>query len=108
MRYFDVQNVEALLNGERPVVVEVGPYTYTEYFYKFDISWDDHGDTVTYNTQRYYVFNPEQSGAGLKDTDVLTLIYPTVLGFEFLLGKVEKAYPGINAILDQFILVRTF
>ncbi len=105
LRYFDVQNPEGIVKGERPVVVEVGPYTYSEYFYKFDISWSDGGDTVTYNTQRYYVYNPQQSGAGLSDSDLNTLVYPTALGFEFLLGKVEQAVPGINAVLDKFILV---
>ncbi len=37
--FFDLQNPQEVLQGEQPVVVEVGPYAYREYYYKFDISW---------------------------------------------------------------------
>jgi len=101
-----VQNPQELVKGAKPVVVEVGPYTYNEYYYKFDITWSDHGDTVSYNTYRYYVFNPEATGAGLSEEDLITLPYPTVIGFQYLLNKFEAMYPGVNALLDTFVYVR--
>jgi len=103
VRFFDIQNPTEAVNGAKPVVVEVGPYTYNEYFYKFDITWDDHGNTVTSNTYRYYIYNAAASGAGLSEQDLITLPYPTVIGFEYLLNKFESLYPGINQALDTYV-----
>lgn len=99
---FDLQNAADVLNGAKPVVVETGPYVYDEYFRKFDIVWSDGGDTVTYNTQRYYVYNQQETGAGLTEFDNITLPYPTVLGFEYLLDQLP---PGVDEMLDQIIEV---
>jgi hypothetical protein len=101
--FFDLQNPEDVLKGEQPVVVEMGPYAYREYYYKFDISWSDGGDTVTYNNYRHYIFAPDLTGAGLTENDQLTLPYPTVLGFEYLLGKIP---PEVNDMFDYAIEVR--
>lgn len=97
---FDLQNPTDVLAGETPVVVETGPYVYDEYFQKFDISWSDGGDTVTYNTRRWYIFNQAASGPGLTDKDMLTLPYPSAIGFEYLLDGLD---PSINAALDEHV-----
>mmetsp|Transcript_28012 Transcript_28012/g.47086 ORF Transcript_28012/g.47086 Transcript_28012/m.47086 type:complete len:810 (-) Transcript_28012:345-2774(-) len=86
--FFDIQNPEDALNGAKPKLMQRGPYSYREYYVKFDIEWSDGGDTVTYNTQKYYLWNAERSGAGLTQEDELMLPYPTVIGFEYLLGQV--------------------
>ncbi len=91
--YFDIQNGPEILQGAQPVVVEVGPYSFNEYYVKFDIEWSDGGDTVTYNTQKYYVFNQEKSGPGLTQDDSLTLPYATAVGFQFLLGTLPPELP---------------
>jgi hypothetical protein len=44
--YFDIQNAADILNGAKPIVTEIGPFCYNEYYYKFDIHWSDEGDTV--------------------------------------------------------------
>ena len=49
--FFEVQNLNDVLNGARPKLVQKGPYAYDEYYVKFDITWTDGGDTVTYGTQ---------------------------------------------------------
>lgn len=77
-----------ILSGAKPVVVEKGPYAYNEYFYKFDIEWSDDGDLVTFNNQRYFVFDAARTGKGLNEDDVLTLPYATVMGFQYLLSKI--------------------
>lgn len=59
---FDLQNHDAALSGSKPVVVERGPYAFKKYWNKFDISWSDGGDTVTYTNQVFFQFNPERSG----------------------------------------------
>ncbi len=37
LRYFDLTNPDDVLNGAKPIVTEVGPYAYREFFRKFDI-----------------------------------------------------------------------
>jgi hypothetical protein len=66
----------------------VGPYAYDEYFEKFDIVWTDDGDTVTYQTYRYYLFNQERSGPGLTPRDKIRMPYPTVSGFQYIIQEV--------------------
>jgi hypothetical protein len=44
--FFDTQNPEEVLMGAKPAVIQKGPYAFTEYYNKFDISWTDDGDTV--------------------------------------------------------------
>lgn len=69
-------------------MIEKGPYAYDEYYNKFDIEWSDGGDVVTYNTQRFYVFNAERTAPGLSENDNLTLPYATVIGFQYLLSTI--------------------
>lgn len=87
--YFQVQNMAETLQGQRPKLMQVGPYAYDEYYVKFDIAWSDGGDTVTYNTQKYYLFNQAETGPGLSPNDQLTLPYATVIGFNYLLSTVD-------------------
>ena len=100
--YFDIQNPAEVLQGAKPVVTEVGPYAFREYFNKFDISWSDAGDTVTYNTQRYYVFDPERTDPGLSLQDKITLPYPTVIGFQYLINQIPE---GATILLNTLINV---
>lgn len=90
------------LAGEKPIVVEKGPYVYDEYFIKFDIEWSDGGDTVTYNNQRYYIFNREETAGGLSPDDTFLLPYPAVIGFEMFLNEIP---PEANEMLDDVMLV---
>ncbi len=81
-------------------MVEVGPYSFDEYYVKFDIEWTDGGDTVSYNTQKYYIFNQERTGPGLTEMDEIMLPYATVIGFQFLLGKMPDTFaPKVDAAL---------
>ena len=101
--YFQVQNMAETLQGARPKLMQVGPYAYDEYYVKFDISWSDGGDTVTYNTQKYYLFNQDETGPGLSQEDQLTLPYATVIGFNYLLSTVDATD---QMLIDAGIHVR--
>ncbi len=104
MYVFDYTNVADVLNGSKPVLVQKGPYQFMEYFRKFDISWTDDGDTVTYNTQKFYVYNPAASGAGLSLDDRMTIPYVTILGFEWLLRAVPpEANDYFDVILHEYV-----
>lgn len=97
MHFFDCQNVEEAQTGSKPVLVEVGPYAYDEYFVKFDIKWTDGGDTVSFYTYRYYIFNQERTGPGLKETDTIRMPYPSVAGFQYILNKIPVSYQELVA-----------
>jgi hypothetical protein len=93
--YFAIQNPEEMLSGEKPIVTEIGPYAYKEYYNKFDIHWSDDGNKVSYNTQKYYLFDSDRTGAGLTEADELLLPYPSVIGFEYLLNMIPDAYQAM-------------
>jgi len=103
--YFEVQNRAEALQGQRPKLMQVGPYAYDEYYLKFDIVFSDGGDTVSYNTQKYYLFNQEETGPGLTQSDQITLPYAVVVGFEFLLQQVPTtAQELLQAALEVRVL----
>jgi hypothetical protein len=85
---FDVDNPVEALRGEKPVLVQRGPYGFMNYFNKFDIHWSDGGDTVQYRLQSFYVFSAERTGPGLAPDDNVTLGYASALGFEYLLQEI--------------------
>lgn len=95
-----MQNEAEVLKGEKPRLLQRGPYAYDEYYVKFDIEWSDNGNVITYGLQRYYLFNDQRSGPGLKETDTVLLPYPTVLGFQFLLSTISDYQ---NYIVDVAI-----
>lgn len=106
---FDLQNEHLALNGSRPVVVERGPYAFLEYYRKFDITWHDDGDSVTYSAQKFYVFNPQRTGAGLFLDDKITMTYPTALGFQYLLQEIpEETDAALDAALEEKIDSKLF
>ena len=97
--FFDIQNkADVTFNASTPTVTEVGPYAYDENFQKFDISWEDDGNIVTYQTWKYYTFNQENTNAGLGEDDEITLPYLPAVGFEYLFQQVP---PELTAALAQ-------
>ena len=101
---FDLQNEHLALNGSRPIVTERGPYAFLEYYNKFDISWTDDGDTVTFSSQKFFVFNPSRTGAGLSLDDEIKIAYPTAIGFQFLFAEIpEELDIALDAYLEDAI-----
>ena len=78
---FHVVNPDDIINGAKPMVLEKGPYCFDEFYTKFDISWSDDGDTVTYNNYKRYVFNEGRTPQYLHLSDQITTIYSPVVAF---------------------------
>ena len=85
---FHVANPVESLNGSKPILVEMGPYAFQQYYNKFDIKWTHGGDRVQYRLQTFYIFNPDRTGPGLSIDDQLTIPYVSALGFEYLLQQI--------------------
>ena len=79
-------------NAAKPVVTEVGPYTFIEYYNKFGIKWYDDGNLVEFTTQTYYIFDESLSNPGLTLNDKITLPYLPAIGFEYLLSSIPMEY----------------
>ena len=103
--FFDTQNADEVLQGARPVVLQRGPYSFREYYDKFNISFSDHGDTVTYSQQKYYIYDEENSAADVSLDDELVLPYPTALGFEFLFSGLNESMTFHSEQLDKDVTI---
>ena len=58
---FDVVNPLGALQGERPYLVQKGPYSYREHRPKKNISWNKKAASVTYNEKMSFIFDAETS-----------------------------------------------
>uniref|UniRef100_A0A0B7ADR5 Lysosome membrane protein 2 n=1 Tax=Arion vulgaris TaxID=1028688 RepID=A0A0B7ADR5_9EUPU len=66
---FDVVNSAEVLQGDKPVLIQKGPYTYREVRHKFDISYNKSG-TLSYREEISYFFQPDMSVGSENDTFV--------------------------------------
>jgi len=58
---YNVTNPDDFLtNGDKPILDELGPYVYIETWEKVNLSFNDNG-TVTFQQQKIFRFDPEQS-----------------------------------------------
>jgi len=69
---FDIQNVGEMYEGKKPRVVQRGPYTYHELRENIPLAWEDNGNLLTYNENKTYIFDPEQSCPNCTEDDVIT------------------------------------
>nr|XP_019937947.1 PREDICTED: lysosome membrane protein 2-like isoform X1 [Paralichthys olivaceus] len=59
--FFNVTNADEFLNGAKPEVKQVGPYTYREYRYKDNVSMVENGTMVSAYNTKSFVFLQERS-----------------------------------------------
>ncbi len=78
---FHVVNPEDILNGAKPMVLEKGPYCFDEFYTKFDISFSEDGDVVTYNNYKRYIFNQDRTPQYLRLSDQITTLYSPIIAF---------------------------
>jgi len=70
MMIFTYTNPDGIVKGEKPIVKEMGPYSYREIRENTILSMD--ADNITYLQNYSYVFDPEHSCAGCLETDNVT------------------------------------
>ncbi|KAB0797701.1 hypothetical protein PPYR_06714 [Photinus pyralis] len=71
--FFNVTNADDVQQGAAPVLKEVGPYVYDEYWERVDITIDDGTDTIKYMLKRSFFFNQKESGCRMED-DPITMV----------------------------------
>ena len=70
--FFNTTNPSAFLRGDKPVLVEVGPYVYEEKWSKVGVEWNGDESKVKYKLKKIFVFRQDLSGE-LTEDDRLTL-----------------------------------
>ncbi|XP_041815777.1 lysosome membrane protein 2c [Chelmon rostratus] len=59
--FFNLTNPLEVLEGDRPAVVEIGPYTYREYRPMEQVNFQDNGTKVAAVNTKTYIFQPNMS-----------------------------------------------
>lgn len=70
--FFNLTNPLEVLEGERPAVVEIGPYTYREYRPMEDITFLDNGTRVSAVNTKTYIFERHMSKG--PETDLIRTV----------------------------------
>uniref|UniRef100_A0A3Q4AF40 Scavenger receptor class B, member 2a n=1 Tax=Mola mola TaxID=94237 RepID=A0A3Q4AF40_MOLML len=74
--FFNVTNAAQVLEGAKPEVVQIGPYTYREYRYKENVSMVENGtEVVAYNTKSF-VFLREKSVGDPREDAITNINIP--------------------------------
>lgn len=98
---FNVTNPDAIrFHGAKPILKEVGPYTYREVREKFDLVWGHDDGSVSYQQNFTFFFDEEMSN-GLKETDYITTINAVMVT---VAAKIEKLGPAIQAMVELAFL----
>ncbi|KAK7079347.1 hypothetical protein SK128_013894 [Halocaridina rubra] len=72
--FFNVTNSHDVVHdGAKPILQQVGPYTYAEKQLKHEVTFDNSEGTVTYVQNKSFYFRPEMSG-GRTEQDMITTI----------------------------------
>ncbi|XP_037870752.1 sensory neuron membrane protein 2 isoform X1 [Bombyx mori] len=98
---FNVTNRDAINQGEKPNLKEIGPYVYKQYREKIILGYGDN-DTIKYNLKKTFVFDPVASG-DLREDDELTVINFSYMAAIISVQEMMPAAVGmINRALEQF------
>uniref|UniRef100_A0A8C4HL59 Lysosome membrane protein 2 n=1 Tax=Dicentrarchus labrax TaxID=13489 RepID=A0A8C4HL59_DICLA len=79
--FFNVTNPLEVLDGDRPAVVEIGPYTYREYRPMEQVDFQDNGTKVTAVNTKTYIFQRNMSRGPESDL-IRTVNIPAVTVME--------------------------
>ncbi|XP_046438265.1 protein croquemort-like [Daphnia pulex] len=89
MYLYNVTNAEDVINFKaKPILQQVGPYTYTEVHECVNIEMHDHSYTIKFQQKRWWQFVEERSNGSMKDqitTVNVPLLERLAIGHLFLL-----------------------
>jgi len=107
--FFNTTNPEGFLKGEKPFLVEMGPYTWEETWEKVGVSWGEDGTTVKYSIKKTFRFRRDLSIGG--EDDLITLpnvpLFASMNQIRFAGKLVQQALGSMLGILKQEIFNST-
>ncbi|XP_039606711.1 lysosome membrane protein 2a [Polypterus senegalus] len=80
--FFNVTNSEDILQGKKPSVTQVGPYTYREYRPRVNVTFLENGTKVAALSPKTFVFQPDMSAGDPEIDQVTTVNIPAVTVME--------------------------
>ncbi|XP_060746357.1 lysosome membrane protein 2c [Tachysurus vachellii] len=75
--FFNLTNPKEVLSGDKPAVIELGPYTYREYRPMEGVNFMDNGTKVAAINPKTYIFEPNMS-RGSEDDIIRTVNIPAM------------------------------
>ncbi|XP_061732577.1 lysosome membrane protein 2 isoform X2 [Nerophis ophidion] len=108
--FFNMTNVDAFLAGAKPVVKQVGPYTYREYRYKDNVTMVDDGKMVSAYNTKSFVFLREKSVGDPAFDNITTVNIPAWAVMNKVKGSFFRASMvniWMNTIKSGFFTTRT-
>ncbi|XP_061887216.1 lysosome membrane protein 2-like isoform X2 [Entelurus aequoreus] len=108
--FFNMTNVDAFLAGAKPVVKQVGPYTYREYRYKDNVTMVDDGKMVSAYNTKSFVFLREKSVGDPALDNITTVNIPAWAVMNKVKGSFFKASMvnvWMNTLKSGFFTTRT-
>eukprot|EP00736_Rhodelphis_marinus_P002156 Rmarinus@m.25929 len=113
MRFYlwNITNTEEFLAGEKPVLQEVGPYSYRQYIDRFDVEFYDDNRRVSFKNYIRWIFEPSTSitedGRQLNDkTDLITTVNAAYAGAVSLVSG-ERVLYQLDGVIESSALIHT-
>jgi len=107
--FFNTTNPEGFLRGEKPKLVELGPYTYQETWKKVNVKWSHNGSRVSYQIQKTYHFRRALSVG--PESDMITLpnvpMFGSISQMKWAGKLVQQALGSMLEILRQEVFNST-
>ncbi|XP_029372225.1 lysosome membrane protein 2 isoform X2 [Echeneis naucrates] len=108
--FFNLTNMDEFLKGAKPVVNQIGPYTYREYRYKDNVTMMENDTLVSAYNIKSFVFLSDKS-VGDPNVDAITTVnIPLWAVMNKLKGNYLKSF-GVNLIISatksDFFTTRT-
>ncbi|BFZ15099.1 hypothetical protein BsWGS_18137 [Bradybaena similaris] len=97
---YDIVNHLEVLNGEKPVLFQKGPYTYKETRHKFNVTYNRNG-TLNYRERITYVFQPDMS-VGFENDTFVTVNLPFLTIMNFIRWERLTIIQIFNALMKGF------
>ncbi|XP_051536921.1 lysosome membrane protein 2c [Myxocyprinus asiaticus] len=95
--FFNLTNPTEVLDGDKPSVIQIGPYTYREYRPMEEVKFLENGTKVAAVNPKTYVFEPKMS-CGSEDDIVRTTNIPAVTVMDRY-----KDNPIINRVISDLM-----
>lgn len=95
--FFNLTNPKEVLDGDKPAVVEIGPYTYREYRPMEQVQFQDNGTKVTAVNTKTYIFQRNMSRGPESDL-IRTVNIPAVTVMERF-----KGHPIMDSVISSYM-----
>uniref|UniRef100_A0A7N6BG47 Scavenger receptor class B, member 2a n=1 Tax=Anabas testudineus TaxID=64144 RepID=A0A7N6BG47_ANATE len=89
--FFNVTNVKEILEGAKPVVKQIGPYTYREYRYKDNVTMMENDTMVSAYNVKSFVFLREKSVGDPAEDNITTVNIPAWAVMNKVKGSIWKS-----------------